>query len=136
MPFKAEHPNQPASADELAKAQQEVVSLLRTIKHLTRLLIGIVIVSLAVISVTGIVASRTATKSKEIGTLNNVFLGNFSDYMRCLVVNDDKVVIAVGEEKYFDLCDKLLFKGTGQEHTITKVTIPPEYTITTVPRPG
>lgn len=125
-----------ASSAELAEKQHEVVVLLQNIRFLTRLLIGVVVISLAVISLTGIVASRTATEAKHVGEQNNTFLGNFSDYMRCLVVNDDQVVLAVGEEAYFNLCDALLFRGTGQEsRTATKVTIPENFTTTTSTAP-
>jgi hypothetical protein len=74
---------------------------------------------------------KVGVEARKVGVSNNIFLGNFSDYMRCLVVNDDTVVIAVGEEVYFNLCDELLFRDTGQTHVPTKVTVPPGFPTTT-----
>jgi hypothetical protein len=113
-------------------------SAVREIRHdisktrtLLKALLAVVFVALAIMSVTGIVTSRVSTDTKDLGEQNRQFLQNFSDYMRCLVVNDDTVVLAVGEEKYFNLCDDLLFRNTGLVPTHTKVTIPPEFTSTT-----
>lgn len=49
----------------------------------------------------------------EISESNNTFLANFSDYMRCLVVTDEIKYEELGKAAYFDMCDTLLFRGTG-----------------------
>lgn len=121
---------QAASSAELEKAQKEVVVLIHKNQFLLKLLIGVVVVCLAVISATGIVAARTAADSKEISAQNNNFLQNFSNYMRCLIVNEDEVVIAIGEEAYLNICDKLLFLNTGQTPVVIKAQIPGQPTTT------
>lgn len=126
----------PASSEELDVAQKEVVQLLKNNKYLLRLLTGVVIVSLAIISATGIIAARTSADAREVGNQNNRFLENFSNYMRCLIVNEDDVIIAIGEEAYLNLCDELLFRGTGQKPNVIIVEIPKDFpTTTTTPAP-
>lgn len=94
------------------------------LKKLIKALLAVVFITLIVMSTSTVMSYRAAQKGKEVSEQNNKFLTNFSDYMRCLVVNDDNVVKAVGIETYFNLCDDLLFRGTGKTHTITKVEIP------------
>lgn len=120
----------PASSEELDKAQKEVVVLLQKNLFLQRLLVAIVFFCLAVISITGIVGARTAAQSKEVSAQNNRFLENFSNYMRCLIVNEDEVIAAIGEDAYLDVCDELLFRGTGQKPHVIKATIPTTTTTT------
>lgn len=120
-----------ASSQELADKQREVVNLLHRNQFLLKLMTGVVIVCLAVISVAGIIGARTGADAKEISQQNNRFLENFSNYMRCLIVNEDEVVIAIGEEAYLNICDELLFRGTGQKPHVIKAQIPT--TTTTAP---
>lgn len=119
---------QAASSEELDVAQKEVVNLLK-------LLIAVVFVSLAVISVCAVLTVRVGTDARQAGKSNNEFLSNFSNYMRCLVINDDTVVAAYGEEKYFDLCDALLFEGTGVKPRKVTVTVPDPNAPTTTTQP-
>lgn len=94
----------------------------------------IIILLVTIISVLsfGVAAlNQSVAETKKVGESNNRFLANFSDYMRCLVINDEEVVVAVGEETYFNLCDELLFRSTGLRPNPTKVTIPPNLTSTT-----
>lgn len=126
-----------ASSQELADKQREVVVLLRRNQFLLKLMTAVMVVSLAIISVAGIVGARTGAEAKEISQQNNRFLENFSNYMRCLIVNEDEVVIAIGEEAYLNICDELLFRGTGQKPHVIKATIPdPKATTTTAPPAG
>lgn len=69
-------------------------------------------ITLAILSVTSILIVRVSNDTKVIGKQNRAFLGNFSDYMRCLVVVDEPKYDELGKEKYFDTCDVLLFRGT------------------------
>lgn len=39
------------------------------------------------------------------------FRDNFSNYMNCLIVNEEEVVIQVGEEAYVEICKQLLYLG-------------------------
>ena len=39
------------------------------------------------------------------------FRDNFSNYMNCLIVNEEEVVIEVGEEAYVEICKQLLYLG-------------------------
>lgn len=39
------------------------------------------------------------------------FRDNFSNYMNCLIVNEDEVIISVGEEAYVEICKRLLYLG-------------------------
>jgi hypothetical protein len=100
------------------------------LKNLIKALLVVVFITLIVMTTSTVMSYRAAQKGKEISEQNNKFLGNFSDYMRCLVVNDDNVVKAVGLETYFNLCDDLLFRNTGKSHAITKVKIPDTTTTT------
>lgn len=116
--------NSPATSEELDKAQKEVVDDIRHLKNLMKALLAIVFVALAIISTSTVLTMRAGSEAKKASKSNNIFLSNFSNYMRCLVINDDKVVLAYGEENYFNLCDKLLFDNTGvKQHKVT-VTIP------------
>ena len=126
---------QAASSEELDKAQKEVVVLLKSIRYLNRLMLGVIVVTLAVISVCAILTVRIASDAESASKSNNEFLGNFSNYMRCLVINDDEVVAAYGEEKYFDLCDELLFQGTGERPKKVVVTVPDPNATPTTTRP-
>lgn len=107
----------------------------KEIKNLLKLLLGVVFVALAIISVTGMLAFRNAEDGKAISAQNNRFLDNFANYMRCLIVNEDEVVIAVGEDAYVALCEELLYKDTGKKPSPTVVTIPPNATTTTIAAP-
>lgn len=75
--------------------------------------------------------NQNIDETRKVGNSNNRFLINFSDYMRCLIIGDEVAVKQIGEEQYFNLCDDLLFRGTGRKHTITKVVIPPGLITTT-----
>lgn len=101
------------------------------LKNLIKALLAVVFIALMIMTTSTVMSYRAAQRGKEVSEQNNKFLTNFSDYMRCLIINDDNVVKAVGIETYFNLCDDLLFRGTGKDHTITKVTIPD--TTTTAP---
>ena len=105
----------------------------RGLKKLVGWLLVIVFGALAIMSASGIVTVRVSSDTKEVGQQSRAFLTNFSDYMRCLVVNDDQVVIAYGEEAYFNICDELLFRNTGLKPTHFKVTLPSTTTSTTAP---
>ena len=100
------------------------------LKRLLRLLVTIVFIALAVISVSTMITVRTSTDARQASKSNTEFLSNFSNYMRCLVINDDEVVAAYGEEAYFNLCDELLFQGTGEKPTKVVVTVPSTTTTT------
>ena len=121
------------SSEETDASFKEVAVLFRQIKNLLVALLVVVFISLAVIGLTGIVANRSATNAQHASEQNNRFLENFSNYMRCLIVNEEDVVIAVGEEAYLNLCDELLFRGTGERPDPIKVTIPPNFPTTTAP---
>ncbi len=120
-----------ASSEELDKAQKEVVVLLHKNQFLLKLMTGVLVVSLAVISLTGILANRSATNAVEVSQQNNRFLENFSNYMRCLIVNEDEVILTIGEEAYLNLCDELLFRGTGQKPNVIIAEIPKDFPTTT-----
>ncbi len=124
-----------ASSEELAQKQKEVVDLLHKNQFMLKLMTGVVIVCLAVISVAGIIGARTGADAKRIGQQNNRFLENFSNYMRCLIVNEDEVIIAIGEEAYLNICDQLLFRGTGQKPNVIIAEIPPDFPTTTSTSP-
>lgn len=98
-----------------------------------QLLVFCMFVALAVLSFTSIYAIRINTETKTISQQNRTFLGNFSDYMRCLVVVDEPKYVELGKEKYFDTCDILLFRGTGMaphSHLPTPTTSTTEGTTT------
>ena len=118
---------QAASSEELDKAQKEVVVMIKENRFLLRLLIGVVTVCLAVISIAGIIGARTGTEAKKISSQNNQFLDNFANYMRCLIVNEDDVVIAVGEDAYVALCEELLYRDTGKKPNPIIVEIPKDF---------
>lgn len=97
---------------------------MRTMTRLIKdkLLVFSLFLILSVLSVTTIYTLRISTETKRISQQNQTFLGNFSDYMRCLVVVDEPKYAELGKEKYFDTCDLLLFRGTGMKpHTHTSV---------------
>lgn len=79
-----------------------------------RVLSTCLFIALAVLSVTTILIVRISNDTRESSKQNSTFLSNFSDYMRCLVVVDEPKYAELGKEKYFDTCDVLLFRGTGQ----------------------
>lgn len=117
--------------------RQDISDLKKDVGHLRKIMSWLLVVvfgALAIMSASGIITVRVSADTKAVGQQNRAFLTNFSDYMRCLVINDDKVVIAYGEEAYFNICDDLLFRGTGLKPTHFKVTIP-STTTTTVPVP-
>lgn len=58
-------------------------------------------VVLAVLSVVTILILREVNQ-------NQVQVGRFANYMRCLIVVEDEAVIAVGEEAYVLECEKQL----------------------------
>lgn len=121
-------PSPNAANEELAN---HILNAITSIKHLLIAMTAVIFLSMAVITTSAILTNRVQTDAKEISQQNHRFLENFSNYMRCLIVNDEKVVVAVGEENYLNLCDKLLFLGTGQTPHVVKITIPPEFTTTT-----
>jgi hypothetical protein len=103
------------------------------IKKLSRdtILTIVLFLTLATVAFSSTFVVQNTQKSKEISEQNNRFLNNFSNYMRCLIVNEDEVVIAVGEDKYVELCEELLFRGTGDRPKPIIVTIPPNFIPTT-----
>lgn len=54
-----------------------------------------------------------AENSSRLNESNNRFLINFSDYLRCILIRDEKLLAELGTEKYYDHCEVLLFRGTG-----------------------
>lgn len=122
-------PVSPNAANE--QLAQNILNAITAIKHLLIAMTVVIFISMAVISTSTILTNRVQTEAKAISAQNHHFLENFSNYMRCLIVTDEKVVIAVGEENYLNLCDKLLFLGTGQTPHVVRITIPPEFTTTT-----
>lgn len=56
---------------------------------------------LAVLSIMAILILREVNE-------NQVQVGRFADYMRCLIVVEDEAVIAVGEDAYVRECEKKL----------------------------
>ena len=82
-------------------------------------------VTLATVSFTNSITTNNSENIKKVAESNNQFWTNFSDYMHCLVVPDREVYEALGKEKYFEECDKLLFADTGIMPSRTKITIPP-----------
>lgn len=114
--------------DLAVRAVRHDISGIRT---LLKWLLVVVFGAMAILSAAGIVTVRVGSDTKEIGKQNRAFLQNFSDYMRCLIINDEDQVKTVGKEVYFNLCDDLLFRNTGLVPAHTKVTIPPDLTTTT-----
>lgn len=53
----------------------------------------------------------TAERSERLNVEQNRFVDNFSNYMNCLIVNEDEVVLQVGEEAYVEICKQLLYRG-------------------------
>lgn len=114
--------------------------ILNSIDSIKKWLIGLTVViflSMAVITTNTVVTRRTGQEGKKISAQNNRFLVNFSNYLRCLVVNEEEVVLAMGKDAYLDLCDSLLFLGTDQKPNVIKAKIPenfvPSTTTTIVP---
>lgn len=118
---------------EVDIAERNVRHDIAGIKSLLKKLLAVVFVALAIMSAAGIVTVRTAEDTKAVSQQNRAFLQNFSDYMRCLILNDDAVVKSYGKENYFNLCDDLLFRNTGLVPSHTVVTIPSTTTTTTKP---
>lgn len=52
-----------------------------------------------------------AKQNQELTEDQSRFVDNFSNYMTCLIVNDDTLVIKVGEEVYVEICKQLLYRG-------------------------
>lgn len=50
-------------------------------------------------------------QTRELTEDQSRFVDNFSNYMTCLIVNDDKLVIQVGEETYVEICKRLLYRN-------------------------
>jgi hypothetical protein len=73
---------------------------------------------------------RVADKTAEIAKQNDRFVDNFSNYMNCLIIGEDDVVRAVGEEVYVDICKQLLYRGINPIPPTIKAQIP-EFTPTT-----
>lgn len=117
---------------EVDIAEKNVRNDIAGLRKLMKSLLIVVFVALAIMSITGVVTVRTSEDAKAVSQQNRTFLHNFSDYMRCLVVADPEAVKAYGLEKYFNLCDDLLFRNTGLVPSHTKVSIPTTTTITTV----
>jgi len=123
------NPASPNAANE--ELAHKILLAITEIKKWLVAMTIVIFISMAVISTSAILTNRVQTDAQEISQQNHKFLENFSNYMRCLIVNEDDVVIAVGEENYLNLCDKLLFLGTGQTPHVVKAEIPPEFTPTT-----
>lgn len=115
---------------EVDIAERNVRNDIAGLKKLMKSLLIVVFVALAIMSSAGILTVRTSQDTKAVSQQNRAFLQNFSDYMRCLVVADNEAVKAYGLEKYFNLCDDLLFRNTGLVPTHTKITIPSTTTTT------
>lgn len=115
---------------EVDIAERNVRSDIAGLRKLMKSLLIVVFVALAIMSSAGILTVRTSQDTKAVSQQNRAFLQNFSDYMRCLVVADNEAVKAYGLEKYFNLCDDLLFRNTGLVPTHTKITIPSTTTTT------
>lgn len=105
-------------------AVHEIRGDISGIRNFLKGLLAVVFVALMVMSVTGIIAARVSSDTKGVSQQNRAFLQNFDDYMRCLVVADPVAVKDFGIEKYYNLCDDLLFRHTGLVPLQTKVTIP------------
>lgn len=54
---------------------------------------------------------KLTAKAATIADDQTRFRDNFSNYMNCLIVNEEEVVIAVGEEAYVEICKRLLYLG-------------------------
>ena len=81
-------------------------------------------------------AAEAAKIAADISDQNNRFVDNFSNYMTCLIVNEEEVVVAVGEDVYVELCKQLLYRGIDEIPPTIKVQIPtnfPSTTTTTTP---
>lgn len=50
-------------------------------------------------------------KVTDVSSDQALFRDNFSNYMNCLIVNEEEVVIEVGEEAYVEICKQLLYLG-------------------------
>jgi hypothetical protein len=122
----------PATAQQIRGVEDDTKSL----KNLIKVLLATVIISMAVMSTAAVLSFRAAQGSKETSEQNNRFLGNFSNYMRCLIVNEDEVIIAIGEEAYVNLCDELLFLGTGEKPNVIRAEIPKDFPTTTTTQPS
>lgn len=62
---------------------------------------------------------------------NDRFVDNFSNYMTCLIIGEDEVVKAVGEEAYVEICKQLLYRGITPVPPTIKAEVPrPPTTIT------
>lgn len=62
------------------------------------------------------------------------FRDNFSNYMNCLIVNEEEVVIQVGEEAYVEICKQLLYLGIDPIPPTIKADPSLLTTTTTAPR--
>jgi len=78
-----------------------------------------------------ILLNQNVQEVKEISQQNNRFVDNFSNYMNCLIVGEDEVVLAVGEETYVEICKQLLYRGLDDIPPTIKATIPPHLITTT-----
>lgn len=96
-----------------------------------RWVVGLLVAIISVFAFGAVKINQNVDETRKVGNSNNRFLINFSDYMRCLIIGDEEAVKQIGEERYFNLCDDLLFRGTGRKHIITRVVIPPEWVTTT-----
>lgn len=103
---------------------------LASIRRLLKLLIAVVFVSLAIISASSIVASRTSQRVKEISQYNNrlneenkaatdTLLVNFTSYMECLVLRDVKLYEELGREAYIRRCNSILVPPPASSGTST-----------------
>lgn len=75
-------------------------------------------------------AKKVSQQTRELARQNDRFVDNFSNYMSCLIVNEDEVVIEVGEEAYVEICKQLLYRGI----TPIPPTIKPDSDL--LPKPG
>lgn len=82
------------------------------------IIIGVLFAVLSVFSVVqtlGLREARDAARAAEIAANTSrdqgLFRDNFSNYMNCLIVNEDEVVEQVGEEAYIEICKQLLYLG-------------------------
>lgn len=116
-------PNSPNAANE--ELAHTIFEAIISIKKWLVALTAIIFISMAIMTTNTAITNKAQHQAKEVSAQNQRFLINFSSFMQCLVVSDHNVVESLGVEAYFNECNKLLFKGTGQTPVpVTKVTLP------------
>jgi hypothetical protein len=75
------------------------------------ILFGVISMGVVVINNNQRDLKEIAKRAERVSVEQDRFRDNFSNYMSCLIVNDQNLLAQVGEKTYVEICKQLLYRG-------------------------